>query len=571
MAEAQQKPTNFEYAQQVCEYLPSTSYKQALKIYDTVLNDPNLDDYVTAQMGLHDRFFFLTMILRASFIFETNKPEWIYERTREVEVEPDGYLDLWAREHFKSTVITFAGCIQEIAKDSPIYQDLKSADAWFRGPGKEITIGIFANKNQIARDFVSKIKRECEDNVMLPRLYPTVFWDNPKKQAPTWSRDDGLIMKRTSNPNESTLSGWGLVDSLPTSKHFKLSVYDDTVTEKSVGTPEMILKTTTAWELSDYLSSRIHPDMDPRKWHIGTRYNYADTYGVMINRGSVKPRIYAATEDGTPDGTPIFISDSQWEQKKRDASPYTLACQMLQNPIAGSEQEFKPEWIRRYEVRPETLNIAILVDPANSKKKGTSNTAFAVIGKDAQHNKYLLDGACHKMALPEKWKMLKALRSKWLRQPGVQLVKVGYEKYGMQADIEHYKEMMKIEKAHFPIEEVSWTRDGLQSKDDRIRRLVADHHNAKFFYPYSGDKTSLQIKKEHEGKPYLIAKPIKRINENERLYDLVEWFMSNEYLFFPATTAKDLFDAISRIYDIDLPAPVVYGENDIYPEHEGDY
>ena len=100
-----------------------------------------------------------------------------------------------------------------------------------------------------------------------------------------------------------------------------------------------------------------------------------------------------------------------------------VACQMLQNPLAGSDAEFDVvRWIRRYEVRPLVLNVAILVDPASSKKKTSSDTAFIVVGIDGNSNKYLLDGAVHKMSLTDKWTFLKNIRNKWLRQPGIQTV-----------------------------------------------------------------------------------------------------------------------------------------------------
>ena len=434
----------------------------------------------------------------------------------------------------------------------------------------EITIGIFSHTKSIAKGFLFQLKQEMEQNDSLPILYPDIFWTNPKKDAASWSLDTGIVVKRDSNPKEKTVEAWGLVDGQPTSKHFDLIIYDDVVTLESVSTPDMILKTTMAWEMSRNLAAQKDGEL-ARTWHIGTRYNFADTYRVILERGVVKPRIYPATDDGTPDGEPVFLSKKQWEHKKQESSPYTIACQMLQNPLAGEEQEFKPEWIRTYEVRPETLNIAILVDPANSKKKGTSNTAFAVIGIDAARNKYLLDGACHKMALPDKWKMLKNLRNKWLRQPGIQVVKVGYEKYGMQADIEHYHEMMKIEGNHFEIHTVSWTRDGTESKDDRIRRLVPDHQNWRWFYPYDGDLTSTQRKAMDRGKQHLLAKPIKQRDQEGRVYDLVKWFLANEYSFFPATTQKDFLDAMSRFYDLEMSPPQVIPEADLLPEYEGDY
>lgn len=565
---------NVDYAWELCDYLKTASYRGALSAYDEFLNDPHLDPYVVAQAGLHDRFFLMTVVLNLQHvIFDLCvHPEWIYERCREVEAKPDNCLDLWAREHFKSTIITFAGSIQEIAKDSAIYQDLFPSDAYFRGKGQEITIGLFSHNTKIARDFVYKIKSELEGNDLLKQLYPDVFWDNPGKDSPRWSVDHGLICKRHANPNEPTLSGWGLVDSLPTSKHFKLSIYDDTVTEKSVTTAEMILKTTTAWELADFLSARIDLDLPPRKWYIGTRYNYADTYSVMLAREVAEPRIHPATDDGSVDGKPVLLSEEQWADRKKGQSTYVLACQMLQNPLAGSLQEFDDEWLRPYELRPPLLNVYILTDPADSKEVNACNTAFVVMGIDSARNKYILDGACHKMSLSERWTMLKRLRFKWVNTKGVRIVRVCYEKYGMQSDISHFEEMMRLEKYHFQIEQIPSKGTAVIAKDDRIRRLEPDARNWRLFVPYDGPETSAQKAAVALGKSYLISKPILRKNEDGRLYDLIQYLKDNEWSFFPSTTRKDLMDGMSQIYDVDnLTAPPQEGRYEsMLPEHAED-
>jgi hypothetical protein len=194
-----------------------------------------------------------------------------------------------------------------------------------------------------------------------------------------------------------------------------------------------------------------------------------------------------------------------------------------------------------------------------------------VIGMDAQWNKYLLDGAIHKMSLSEKWTMIKNLRAKWIRQPGIQVVTIGYEKYAHQSDVEHYNQMMIIEQNSFPIETVSWPRDMVEgSKRDRIRRLLPDHQNWKFFYPYEGDETALQKRHKLMGKSHLLSKPIVRRNEDGRTYNLTSYIINSEMMFFPALVKMDGLDAMSRFYDLNIMPPMVHEEGDIYPEHVGD-
>jgi hypothetical protein len=63
--------------------------------------------------------------------------------------------------------------------------------------------------------------RELEENKTLKAAFPDVLWGEDVRQAPKWSEDDGIIVKRKSNPNEATVEAWGLVDGQPVSKHFQ--------------------------------------------------------------------------------------------------------------------------------------------------------------------------------------------------------------------------------------------------------------------------------------------------------------------------------------------------------------
>lgn len=263
-----------------------------------------------------DLFYLLTVACKRKDIDR----DWLYSRCREVQKNPDGYLDLWAREHYKSTIITFGKSIQDLLRDP-----------------EGTLIGIFSHTRPIAKGFLDQIKRELEQNEYLKKLFPDVLYQNPNSESPRWSLDGGIFVKRKNNAKEASVEAWGVVDGQPTSKHFTILVYDDVVTRESVTTPDQIKKVTGAWELSLNLGAH-----GGRKRYIGTRYHIHDTYRVMMDRGSVKPRIYAATENGKQDGNPVFLSKETLHEKRRDMGPYTYSCFPVGSPVLMSDWTDRP-------------------------------------------------------------------------------------------------------------------------------------------------------------------------------------------------------------------------------------
>ena len=539
---------NAEAAYQFANWAQTADYSKVVKAYADCHNDPNVDDSFIRTLGQLDRYYLGVFLCNRHDMLHP----WIYERCREVESARDSHLDLWARFHYKSSIITFLGCVQEVLCDP------------------DITIGILSFSAKQAKPFLRQVMHEFEGNEKLYNLFPDILWEKPRTQAPKWAENEGICVKRKSNPKEQTIEAHGLVDGQPTGRHFQLIVYDDVVVQEAITTPEQIIKTTTQWELSLNLGS-TH---SPRFQYAGTRYSYGDTYGTILQRAAVKPRIHPATVDGRMDGTPVFLEEERWEEIKKTTSTYIVACQQLLNPIAGSDIHFKDEWWREWEVRPYTMNVYLMCDPAHSKKKGSNRTAMAVVGVDANYNKYLLDGVCHRLSLSERWENLKRLRAKWKRAPGIREVKVGYERYGAQSDIDHFKEMMRIEGTAFPIYELNWVGGGgSQSKKDRIQRLEPDLKDGSFFFPYPTDDsrlTSIQQDMAERKQKFLNSKKIVKKDESGKLYDLTVWMRDNEYRLFP-TIHPDFLDALSRIYDMDPAPPLMRRSRVLEPTAEAAY
>ena len=58
--------------------------------------------------------------------------------------------------------------------------------------------------------------------------------------------------------------------------------------------------------------------------------------------------------------------------------------------------------------------------------------------------------------------------------------------------------------------------------------------------------------------------------QDKRVYDLTEYLINSEMMFFPALVKMDGLDSMSRFYDLNMNPPMIYDDIDVYPEHAGD-
>ncbi len=443
---------------------------------------------------------------------------WLYGRIKEVEASPDGFLDLWARDHRKSSIITFAKTIQDIIASH-------GEDPLPEWNGLQPTFGIFSHTRPIAKKFLQQIMNELEQNQILLELFPDVLYDKPDRNAPRWSLDAGIVVRRSSNSKDATIEAWGVVDGQPIGSHFNVLLYDDIVVPASVTTPEMIEKTTESWSNSLNLG-----DSAPRIRIIGTRWHFADSYRTIMDRGAAIPRLYPATKDGTLTGPTVLLTQEQFDKKVRDMGPYVASANLLLNPIADSRQTFQRVWFdRRFnpqEIDWRSMQRALICDPASKKKKGSDYTAMAVIGKSESQQVYLLDFIRDRLNLGERAAEFMRLHRKW--QPHF----AAYESYGLQADTEHLEHLMNLKTYHFTIMELG----GKLDKFDRVNRLIPVCSAGDFWMPEALFRTNYEGKVE------------------EQIIVLIE----QEFLAWPVPVHDDGVDVISRYMDIegfDFPDP----------------
>jgi hypothetical protein len=265
---------------------------------------------------------------------------FVVARCNDIQMGPKSHtLDVWARGHLKSSIISIAETIQ------------------YEAANPEHCSCILSYKASIAKNkFLGSIKqileRGAEDN-MLIQCFPEVFWENPQKEAFRWSIDEGLFLKRKTTRGEASIYAGGLIEGMPTGQHFERRVYDDIVTEdmaKSVGVME---DTKMKYDSSQNLKM-----MTGESYHrvVGTFYHFNDPLIFVRDKketGTDVPkyllRLHPATHDGQPNGKPVYLTQKGLD----DLRGKTFNCQQLCNPLPLEEVTLDSSFLK--EIEPEDI------------------------------------------------------------------------------------------------------------------------------------------------------------------------------------------------------------------------
>lgn len=336
----------------------SKSFTKEQKLANPGINELNL----IRTLMQEDLWFIVYFILKNPL---ANHP-FIVEACKEIESETGDSLEVWARDHLKSTIITVARTCQKIFNDP------------------ERRIGIFSAVRPLALAFLKVIRNVLESPLVI-QCFPDILYKDPYKEAEKWSEavDGGLIVKRKGFYKEPTVSAWGLTEGMPTGFHLTDLVYDDIVVH-DMQSPEIMQKVKDNFDISENLGTR-----DRILTVVGTFYNHDDplTYirdktDPLTGERLFKTRKKAATENGELNGRAVFLPEATLA-KKRAGNLFFFYCQQLLDPTPRGARKLNRKHlikVSKSEI-PKRLYKFMLVDPAGNKGRradGRSADAWSI-------------------------------------------------------------------------------------------------------------------------------------------------------------------------------------------------
>lgn len=261
-----------------------------------------------------------------------------------------------------------------------------------------------------------------------------------------------------------------------TGRHWDVRKSDDSVTQDSVNTEELIKKTkdNDARFIAGHFTNPKLKFQD----YSGTRYHYADLYSEKKTNPRIRLVEIPLTDDGgNPTHPERFTPEDIVNIRAGIDDDWVFNCQMQLKPEDPAKKRFAPEMIRYWEEIQKGLVHYLLVDPANEKKKKSDYTAMTVVGVGLS-NYFVVDMLRDKLGPEERIQTAIGLIKRY------NIKDVGWEKVGLGNDTFYLEERRRAENLFFRIVEI---KADTRSKVDRIRDiLVPQYTNGQWLWPKKG-------------------------------------------------------------------------------------
>ena len=421
------------------------------------------------ELILNDLFFIILFVMQ---IEKSNHP-FVVQACRDVEDGPKTMtIDIWAREHFKTT-ISVAESLQK---------RLKEPDG---------CTAFFSYARPAAKIRLRSIKNLCEQSDLLKQCFPEVLWQNPQSEAPKWSEDDGLILKRkNASRRESTFEAWGLLEGMPIGRHYEDRNYDDIETDDIRESPDMLDKCFSKFEMSDNLG--VTDGGTERIW--GTYYSH---FGPMVRISKKKDitgnlmyftRIKTATDDDTISGKPVLLSQERLDKLKMSEH---FNSQQLCNPTPTTEMKLDFRLFQPIDPKkiPRDIYKFMVIDQAgddSQNKQRGDLWAYGVLGIRPEADDigasdvYLLDVEADTMTHAEG---INGIVQMYVRNG--MILQTGVEKVGLSTTEIHIASALRMRGRNLSVEQKTLVllRPTGRSKEYRVQSALQwPLNNGKLFY-----------------------------------------------------------------------------------------
>lgn len=286
-------------------------------------------------------------------------------------------LILYPRGHLKTSVITLAHTIQWI----------------INYPNVRILIST-ATGDQ-AKQMLLEIKGHFQFNPKFRQLFPD-YCPIAKKAADFGSQEEFSIPNRTRHPKEPTVSTCS-VGKVIAGSHYEVIKNSDLVDKENVRTPGEIANVIAHFGYLNPLLERS--EIPPHNGWIdveGTRYDFGDLYGRLIDSGTYRTLIRPRVDEDTV--WPARFPVTELQRIEKEVGPYIYSCQYRNQPIPPEgglcdpkEIVFVPRSVIHRLIPTLRLHCTIDLHGLEPTRNNNDFTALTVHGFDRDGRMFVVD------------------------------------------------------------------------------------------------------------------------------------------------------------------------------------